>query len=68
LIELTEDDLKLLRGMARSGGKKYTAGPIDRSRYTRLEVAGFLKGQPVNSGDVVYELLPAADAQIQNQH
>lgn len=68
MIELTEDDLKLLREMARSGGRKYTAGPIDRSRYTRLEVAGLLKGQPVNSGDIVYELLPAADAQIQDQH
>ena len=65
LIELTEDDLKLLREMWRSGGKKYTAGAIDRRRYARLESAGLLKGSATNVSDVVYELLPAAGQHIE---
>jgi hypothetical protein len=66
LIDLSEDDLKLLRSIAKTGGKKYTGGLIDRSRYTRLEMAGLLKGQTTNLSDVIYELLPAANDYIRN--
>jgi hypothetical protein len=66
LIALSEDDLKLLHEIAKSGGRKYTAGAIDRTRYARLETAGLLKGQATNLSDVVYELLPAADKHIRN--
>jgi hypothetical protein len=63
MIELSEDDLKLLREIWRSGGKKYTAGAINRSRYERLESAGLLKGHTTNLSDVIYEVLPAAAAE-----
>ena len=42
MIVLSEDDLKLLREIAKSGGRKYTAGAIDRKRYARLETVNFL--------------------------
>ena len=66
LIALSEDDLKLLREIAKSGGRKYTAGAIDRTRYARLETAGLLKGQATNLSDVIYDLLPAANEHIRN--
>ena len=31
-----DEDLKLIRQIVASGGRKYTAGNIDRSRYDRL--------------------------------
>jgi len=64
LIVLSEDDLSLLREIAKSGGRKYTGGVIDRTRYARLETAGLLKGQATNLSDVIYELLPAANEHI----
>ena len=66
MIELTEDDLKLLRQIWRAGGKKYTAGSIDRTRYVRLETAGLLKGHAANANDVIYELETGATDYIQS--
>jgi hypothetical protein len=64
LIALSENDLRLLREIAKSGGRKYTAGAIDRTRYARLETVGLLKGQATNLSDVIDELLPAANEHI----
>jgi hypothetical protein len=39
---MTEEDRILLREILASGGRKYTAGNIDRSRYERLVEFGAL--------------------------
>jgi hypothetical protein len=36
------EDLKLIRQIVASGGRKYTAGNVDRSRYDRLVDLGWL--------------------------
>jgi hypothetical protein len=64
-MKLEEPALSLLRSMKRTDGKKYTAGPIDRSKYERLEIAGLIKATPASSGDIVYTLLPAAEQHLQ---
>jgi hypothetical protein len=33
---MQDEDLKLIRQIVASGGRKYTAGNVDRSRYDRL--------------------------------
>ncbi len=38
-----------------NGGRKYTAGNIDRSRYERLVDLGWLAPVLVNKTDVVYD-------------
>ena len=38
----SNDDLKLIREIVAHGGRKYTAGNIDRSRYQRLVDLGWL--------------------------
>jgi hypothetical protein len=35
-INMDDQDLKLIRQIVASDGRKYTAGNIDRSRYDRL--------------------------------
>ena len=35
-----EEELKLIRQIIAGGGRKYTAGNIDRSRYERLVELG----------------------------
>ena len=52
---MDDDDLKLIRQIVAGGGRKYTAGNIDRSRYTRLVDAGWLTSYVVNAGDVEYK-------------
>jgi hypothetical protein len=37
-----DEDLKLIRQIVASDGRKYTAGNIDRSRYDRLVDMGWL--------------------------
>jgi hypothetical protein len=53
---VTEEDRILLREILPSGGRKYTAGNIDRSRYERLVHFGALTATVVNAGDVQYEV------------
>jgi len=52
----SSDDLTLLRKLIREGGRKYTAGNIDRSKYERLVELGWLTGQSTTATDVFYEV------------
>jgi hypothetical protein len=53
LVEPT--DLELIRKIAAAGGRKYTAGNLDRRKYQRLVALGWLTEVTVNISDVVYE-------------
>jgi hypothetical protein len=55
-------DLKLIRKIAAAGGRKYTAGNLDRGKYQRLVALGWLTGVSVNISDVVYEVTEAGKA------
>ena len=50
----SNDDLKLIREIVVHGGRKYTAGNIDRSRYQRLVDLGWLIPFVTNASDVEY--------------
>ena len=39
---MQDEDIKLLRRIVAGGGRKYTAGNVDRSRYDRLVDLGWL--------------------------
>ena len=60
LVEPT--DLELIRKIAAAGGRKYTAGNLDRGKYQRLVALGWLTGVSVNISDVVYEVTEAGKA------
>jgi hypothetical protein len=51
-----------LRGIAATGGRKYTAGNIDRRKYQRLVALGWLTEVSVNISDVLYEVTDAGKA------
>ena len=51
-----DEDLKLIRQIVASGGRKYTAGNIDRSRYDRLVDLGWLIPFKTNISDVEYQV------------
>jgi DUF3860-like len=51
-----EDDLKLIRQITASGGRKYTAGNIDRGKYDRLVNLGWLTSSATNVSDVEYQI------------
>ena len=53
-MTLKDDDLKLIRGIVAHGGRKYTAGNIDRNRYQRLVDLGWLTPFILNISDVEY--------------
>jgi hypothetical protein len=53
---MTEEDRILLREIIAAGGRKYTAGNIDRSRYQRLVDLGMLNAYVMNVSDVAYEV------------
>jgi hypothetical protein len=55
-VTMEEDDLKLIREIVTYGGRKYTAGNIDRSRYQRLVDMGWLTPAVTNISDVEYEV------------
>ena len=55
-------DLELIRRIASTGGRKYTAGNIDRQKYQRLVTLGWLTEASVNLSDVVYEVTDAGSA------
>ena len=50
-----DDDLKMIRQIVAAGGRKYTAGNIDRSRYDRLVDLGWLTPFKTNISDVEYQ-------------
>jgi hypothetical protein len=49
-----DDDRKLLRKLIEQGGRKYTAGNIDRRQYERLVEFGWLTATSPNISDVLY--------------
>ena len=52
-----DEDLKLIRQIVAGGGRKYTAGNIDRSRYDRLvDDMGWLIPFKTNISDVEYQV------------
>jgi hypothetical protein len=56
-VTIVEDeDIKLLRRIVAGGGRKYTAGNIDRSRYDRLVDLGWLTPFKTNISDVEYQV------------
>ena len=55
-------DLELIRRIASTGGRKYTAGNIDRQKYRRLVALGWLTEASVNISDVLYEVTDAGKA------
>jgi hypothetical protein len=57
LVEPT--DLELIRKITAAGGRKYTAGNLDRGKYQRLVALGWLTEVSVNISDVVYEVTKA---------
>ena len=52
---MDNEDLKLIRQIVASDGRKYTAGNIDRSRYDRLVDMGWLTAFKTNISDVEYQ-------------
>jgi hypothetical protein len=51
-----DDDRKLLCKLIAQGGRKYTAGNIDRRKYERLVELGWLMATSPNVSDVLYEI------------
>jgi hypothetical protein len=49
------DDLRLLCKIIEQGGRKYTAGNIDRRKYQRLVELGWLTATSPNISDVEYQ-------------
>jgi hypothetical protein len=48
--------------MAAEGGRRYTSGNVDRSRYRRLVDLGWLNEFPTNVIDVLYQVTPRGEA------
>ena len=55
VTNMDDEDLKLIRQIVTSDGRKYTAGNIDRSRYDRLVDLGWLTPFKTNISDVEYQ-------------
>jgi hypothetical protein len=53
---MQDEDLKLIRQIVASGGRKYTAGNVDRTRYDRLVDMGWLTPFKTNISDVEYQV------------
>jgi hypothetical protein len=51
-----DEDIKLLRRIVAGGGRKYTAGNVDRSKYNRLVDLGWLTPFKTNISDVEYQV------------
>ena len=51
-----DDDHRLLRKLIEQGGRKYTAGNINRRKYERLVELGWLTATTPNISDVLYEV------------
>jgi hypothetical protein len=51
-----DNDHKLLRKLIEQGGRKYTAGNIDRRKYERLVELGWLTATKPDISDVLYEV------------
>ena len=53
---MQDEDLKLIRQIVASGGRKYTAGDVNRNRYDRLVDMGWLTAIKMNDSDVEYHV------------
>jgi hypothetical protein len=53
---MDDQNLKLIRQIVASDGRKYTAGNIDRSRYDRLVDLGWLTPFKTDISDVEYQV------------
>jgi hypothetical protein len=51
-----DEDIKLLRRIVAGGGRKYTAGNVDRNKYDRLVDLGWLTSFKTNINDVEYQV------------
>ena len=51
-----DEDIKLLRRIVAGGGRKYTAGNVNRSKYDRLVDLGWLTPFKTNISDVEYQV------------
>jgi hypothetical protein len=68
-INMDDQDLKLIRQIVASDGRKYTAGNIDRSRYDRLVDLGWLTPFKTNISDVEYQVTEKGRAaSVDNAH
>ena len=63
-----DEDLKLIRQIVASGGRKYTAGNIDRSKYDRLVDMGWLTPFRTNISDVIYDVTGGGKAAAVDSH
>jgi hypothetical protein len=59
-----DEDLKLIRQIVAGGGRKYTAGNIDRSRYDRLVDLGWLIPFKANISDASNGRRPSHGADL----
>ncbi|HWX33378.1 MAG TPA: hypothetical protein VNZ53_38860 [Steroidobacteraceae bacterium] len=63
------EDIKLIRQIVASDGRKYTAGNIDRSRYNRLVDLGWLTPFKMSISDVEYQITEKGrTASVANAH
>jgi hypothetical protein len=51
---MTDDDITLIRQIVAAGGRKCTAGNVDRRKYDRLLDLGWLTSTATNISDVEY--------------
>jgi hypothetical protein len=56
IVTGVDEDIKLICQIVAGGGRKYTAGNIDRSRYHRLVDLGWLIPFKTNISDVEYQV------------
>jgi hypothetical protein len=63
-----DEDIKLLRRIVAGGGRKYTAGNLDRSKYDRLVDMGWLTPFKTNISDVEYRATDRGRAAAANGH
>jgi len=69
VTNMDDEDLKLIRQIVASDGRKYTAGNIDRSRYDRLVDLGWLTPFKVNISDIEYQVTEKGRAaSVDNAH
>ncbi len=57
-----DDDVKLILQIVAGGGRKYTAGNVDRRKYERLVELGWLTSASPNTSDVEYQVTEAGRA------
>ena len=56
MTNMEDEKIKLVREIVASGGRKYTAGNVDRTRYDQLVDLGWLTPFKTNISDVEYQV------------